>query len=86
MLLREGLATSHCDFLLGRFSYADIAMAAVLGAISPIARIEPPLGPATKRCWTDIALAEEFQDLLTWRSRLANSAATSYSQLRGTAL
>lgn len=83
--IRRGLAAARCDYLLGRFSYADIAMAVVLETIAPAARTTPPLGPATKRCWSDAILAEEFKDLLNWRSRLANVAATSYSQLRGLA-
>ena len=72
--IRSGLAAARCDYLLGRFSYADIAMAVVLETIAPIARTTPPLGPATKRCWSDAALAEEFSDLLSWRSRLASAA------------
>jgi glutathione S-transferase len=75
------LAASRCDYLLGRFSYADIAMTVVLETVMPAARTEPPPGPATRRCWSDPALAEEFQDLLLWRSRLAISPATRYSQL-----
>ncbi|UNK50005.1 glutathione S-transferase domain-containing protein [Lysobacter sp. S4-A87] len=67
---RAGLHASGCDHLLGRFGYADIAMAVVLEAILPAARIEPPLGPATRRCWSDPVLASEFDDLLRWRDRL----------------
>ncbi|MFC3816149.1 hypothetical protein [Lysobacter sp. GCM10012299] len=67
---RDGLQASGCDFLLGRFSYADITMAVVLEGIAPAARIDPPLGPATRRCWSDAALAAEFEDLLRWRQRL----------------
>ena len=68
---REGLAQSDNDYLLGRFSYADIAMAAVLEVVAPIADKHQPLGPATQRCWNDPALAAEFEDLLNWRGRLA---------------
>ncbi len=80
---RAGLRKDGGDYLLGRFGYADIAMAVVLEAVAPIARTEPPLGPATRRCWSDAALAEEFADLLAWRDRLAASPVTTYSQLRG---
>jgi glutathione S-transferase len=79
---REGLAKSGGDYLLGRFTYADVAMSVVLETIAPIARTAPPLGLATRRCWSDPALAEEFDDLLQWRQRLAAADATSYSQLR----
>lgn len=77
---REGLAQSGSDFLLGRFSYADIAMAVVLEVIAPIALVHPPLGPGTQECWKDSALADEFQDLLDWRDRLALADETSYAQ------
>lgn len=80
---REGLAESGSDYLLGRFSYADIAMAVVLEVIAPIARVHPPLGPAAERCWQDSELADEFRDLLDWRDRLAGTDVTSYSQFGG---
>lgn len=77
---REGLAETGSDYLLGRFSYADMAMAVVLEIIAPIAHTHPPLGPATRSCWNDPALADEFKDLLDWRDRLARMDDTSYSQ------
>lgn len=80
---RAGLRAHGDDHLLGGFSYADIAMAVVLEAVAPIARTAPPLGPATRHCWSDAALAEEFADLLAWRDRLASSPASTYSQLQG---
>ncbi|MFP2960197.1 glutathione S-transferase family protein [Myxococcus sp. 1LA] len=67
---RAGLHASGGEHLLGRFSYADVTMAVVLEAVAPAARIEPPLGPATRRCWSDEVLAGEFADLLQWRARL----------------
>lgn len=67
---RAGLQASACDYLLGSFSYADITMAVVLEGIAPAATIEPPLGPATRHCWSDAAMATEFEDLLRWRERL----------------
>lgn len=77
---REGLALTGSNYLLGSFSYADIAMAVVVEVIAPVARTDPPLGPATQSCWKDSALAEEFEDLLDWRNRLARADDTSYSQ------
>ena len=77
---REGLAQTGSDYLLGRFSYADIAMAVLLEVIQPIAQVEPPLSPAIQDCWKDSELAKEFKDLLAWRDRLATTHATSYSQ------
>jgi len=77
---REGLVKSGSDYLLGEFSYADIALAVVLEVVAPIAKVEPPLGPATERCWNNANLANEFEDLLRWRDRLATTSETSYSQ------
>ena len=77
---REGLANVGGDFLLGRFSYADITMAVVLEVVAPIANADPPLGPATQICWNDPEMAGEFQDLLEWRNRLAQAERTSFSQ------
>jgi len=78
--IREGLENAKSDYLLGEFSYADITMAAVLEVIAPIARTEPPLGPATQACWQNEMLASEFSDLVDWRNRLADNPETSYSQ------
>ena len=77
---REGLERADSDYLLGRFTYADISMAVALEVVAPIAHLQPPLGPVTQRCWQHPALASEFADLLDWRSRLVATAATSYSQ------
>ncbi|MGO1000983.1 glutathione S-transferase N-terminal domain-containing protein [Lysobacter sp. CA196] len=79
--LREGLDRSGSGYLFERFGYADIVMAVVLEGIAPIARTEPPLGPASRQCWSDPQLAQEFSDLLDWRASLARSPVTTYSQL-----
>ena len=79
---REGLARSESDYLMGDFSYADIAMAVVLEVIAPIAVTMPTLGPATQRCWNNPTLSTEFEDLLEWRDRLASKTTTSYSQFK----
>ncbi len=83
---REGLALSQTDFLLDHFSYADIAMATVLEVIAPIARHEPPLERATARCWNDTRLAQEFADLVAWRTRLVASDVTTFSQFQQTVI
>lgn len=79
---REGLARACSDYLLERFSYADMCMAVLLEVIEPIALTEPPLGLKTQGCWNDLALAGEFKDLTQWRDRLASADATSYSQFK----
>ena len=77
---RAALQRSTSDFLLGAFSYADICMVAVLEVVSPLAQADPPLGPATRACWSDAALTSEFADLLTWRERIVAAANPRYSQ------
>ena len=52
--------------LLGRFTFADVAMAQVL------AFVEPPLfglriGRASRRSFTDPGMRERYADLLAWR-------------------
>jgi glutathione S-transferase len=79
---RDQLERAGGDFLLGKFSFADITMAVILEMVAPIARTEPPLGPATKACWSAPELAAEFQDLLRWRERLVAHVEPVFSQLR----
>jgi glutathione S-transferase len=66
--LREGLAGK--PYLLGDFSYADIAMAVVLQAVTPVSDAYLRLGPATRRCWTHDAFGRQFADLVEWRDGL----------------
>lgn len=79
---RECLTQSDNDYLLGRFTYADMVMAVILEVIAPIAHTHPPLGPATEQCWNDPILASEFEDLLDWRDRLAAAPTTTFSQFQ----
>jgi glutathione S-transferase len=57
--------------LLGVFTFADVAMAAALAAVEPVGgwahTPAAQMGPATRRVWTQPALAAEFRDLLHWR-------------------
>ena len=56
------------NYLLGEFSYADIAMAMVFEFIAPLpARAR---GPVTQGIWGAPSLAERFSDLVEWRDRL----------------
>jgi glutathione S-transferase len=82
LFMRAKLHQTGGDFLLGSFSYADIAMCVVLETVAPIMRTEPPLGPATKACWSQPELAREFEDLLHWRERLVARVEPRFSQLR----
>lgn len=60
----------HRDYVLDRFSFADITMATALQFILPVAERWIPLGPATRKAWTHDALAADYADLLAWRDRL----------------
>jgi glutathione S-transferase len=54
--------------LLGAFSYADIAMAQVVFALSPPSTLR--MGKATRRSFESPALRAEYADLLAWRDAL----------------
>jgi glutathione S-transferase len=67
--LRADLAKSS-PYLLGTFSYADIVMALLLQAVDPVGDQYIRLGAASRRCWSQPALAAEFADLVAWRDLL----------------
>jgi glutathione S-transferase len=58
-------ALDRKSYLLGSFSFADVAIASALSAVRP--RESAPLGPATRAAWTDEVLSREYEDLLMWR-------------------
>ena len=66
--LREALGSQ--EYLLGEFTFADVAMAASIQAIQPPDTQYVPLGPASQRCWTRPELVAEFADLLHWRTQI----------------
>jgi glutathione S-transferase len=55
-------------YLLDRFTFADVAVAASLQAVKP--RNKAPIGPATRAIWENAALAPEYGDLLAWRDTI----------------
>jgi glutathione S-transferase len=67
--LREQLSTS-ARYLLGDFSYADVAMAVVCQFYSPVEADHIPLAPANRRCWTEPSLATTYADIVEWRDEL----------------
>jgi glutathione S-transferase len=67
--LRSALAAGS-PYLLGTFSYADIAMTTLLQGVVPVADRFLKIGPATRAVWTQAALATEFADLVAWRDRI----------------
>lgn len=68
--LRDALSKAGGDYLLGDFSYADIAMAVTLQPVKPVENHYIPLDDGTRECWTDPALINQFQDLIEWRDRI----------------
>jgi glutathione S-transferase len=57
-------------YILGEFSYADVAAAVVLQFVSPVDARFIRLGPATRAIWTYPALADRFPDLVAWRDAI----------------
>jgi glutathione S-transferase len=62
--LRRALADGR-RYLLGDFSYADVAMALSLQVIDPLP--ESPMGPAMRAAATDDVIKAGYADLLRWR-------------------
>ena len=58
------------EYLLGDFSFADMAVASMLQFVKPVAANYIYLGEHTTECWSEPALAREFKDLLSWRDTI----------------
>ncbi len=58
------------DYLLERFTYADIALCMLLQCVAPVDSRYIRLGPGTRRAWSQPALAERYAGLVAWRDRL----------------
>lgn len=54
-------------YILDRFSFADIAMAASLQMVQPVEERFLSIGAATREAWREPELAKRFDDLLAWR-------------------
>ena len=57
------------DYILDRFSFADVIATSVVHAVSPNEKFVK-LGPGTLRLWKHETLAKEFRDLIEWRDRV----------------
>ena len=66
---RQGRLRQAPRTLLGRFTFADIAMAQVLVSVEPPA-FGLKLGAASRRSFTDPELRERYADLVAWRDEL----------------
>lgn len=62
---REAIARPGGHPVGDTFTFADIALACSLHFVSPHASLR--MGDATRACFTQPALADEFSDLLAWR-------------------
>jgi glutathione S-transferase len=58
------------SYLLGDFSYADVAMAVVCQFVRPVDDRYIRLTPATRRCWTAGTLAEKHRGVIAWRDEM----------------
>jgi glutathione S-transferase len=67
---RAQLAASGGEFLLGQFSYADVALASMLEVVSPLRARRVPRGERCRQLYSSPELAAEYSDLLSWRARL----------------
>jgi glutathione S-transferase len=63
-------AIARAPYLLGAFSYADIAMAGALHYVEPVGDRHMKLGAATRQSLRDAPLAERFANLVAWRDDL----------------
>jgi glutathione S-transferase len=57
-------------YLLGEFSYADIAMAMTLQPLSPVEEAFMPIGLGGREAWENRELAALYPGLLKWRDAL----------------
>jgi len=69
----EGLSRVLNDkgnYVLGEFTFADIAMAQVLQFVSPVSNRYIAVPEGLKACMQDPELAEKYSDLIAWRDNL----------------
>jgi glutathione S-transferase len=68
--LRDALEQREEPFLLGRLSWADIAMASAMQVVNPAPNEVIALSDVLRETWTTPELAEEFSDLEGWREEV----------------
>jgi len=68
--LRAALAIGNGDYLLGRFTYADIAMASVLHIVEPVGEPYVRLPDHVARTFRDADLVRKYRDLVDWRDAI----------------
>lgn len=70
LILREALQRSGGRYLLGNFSYADIALSAPLLFVTPPDNSLLPLTPGARLAFTREDLSQKFSDLVSWRDEI----------------
>ncbi|WP_394823987.1 glutathione S-transferase family protein [Pendulispora albinea] len=70
--LRDVLVTRRPDapYILGRFTYADIAMATLVQGVLPVEDRFLRLASALREVWTERSLVREYDDLVKWRDTI----------------
>lgn len=68
--LDRALEGGSRDYLLGRFSFADIAMAAALYFVEPGPEARISVGPRTREMFRESELSRTYLGLVRWRDRL----------------
>lgn len=68
--LDQMVRTRQGDFILGQFSFADIAIALAAQVLTPVSNEYIKLPEALRRCWANPQLAEKYAALVRWRDFL----------------
>lgn len=66
--IREALAGKR--YLLGRFTFADIAVASAVHCLTPVRHARVPIAEGARQVWTIAELASEFEELIRFRDAL----------------
>lgn len=64
------LTKSASGYLLGDFSYADVAIAAALQLLKPVSNDYVRIGDGMRACMTEDTLSHQFSDLVRWRDSI----------------
>jgi len=70
ILLQVRTQLESGDHLIGKPSYADMAVASMLQMVDPVGSEFIPLEASAQPHWREESLSEEFRDLTAWRDRI----------------
>lgn len=68
--IRAALQSSRSKYVLGAFTYADIATSMSLQFVKPVRSPYLEIGSATHHAFTHSKLSEKYRDLIEWRDSL----------------